>query len=102
MTPTELRTLREAIGWTQDQLAVYLRLRHRSQVCYLESGRAALYGPTLVLLEQLKDRYERGEELQPPRRLETPPRLQDTPGHKPEPRSGRTPPRKRVPSFNPF
>jgi DNA-binding transcriptional regulator YiaG len=64
MTPAEVRALREAAGMTQDQLAEYLGLRHRSQVRHLESGRSKATGAKGKLLEQLRQRVEREKRRQ--------------------------------------
>ncbi len=55
MSPAELMKLRESMGLTQDDLAKYLGLRHRSQVSQLEKGRTAIDGPVLRLLQILID-----------------------------------------------
>ncbi len=59
MTPTELIELRAALGWTQDELAKHLGLRHRSQVQHLESGRTEITGPKLRLLEELQKKAKK-------------------------------------------
>lgn len=55
MTGTELRLLRESLGMTQEDVADYLGLRHKSQVAHLESGRSAISGAKLRLLEALRE-----------------------------------------------
>jgi transcriptional regulator with XRE-family HTH domain len=54
MTPEQLKSLREALGWTQDQMADYLGLRHRSQVHRLEIGATKIWGAKLKMLELLQ------------------------------------------------
>ncbi len=53
MTGDDVRVLREAARMTQQELADYLGLSHRSQVCHLESGRSQVAGAKLRLLENL-------------------------------------------------
>ena len=54
MSPQEVKSLREAARMTQDEMARYLGLRHRSQVHYLEAGRCQVRGAKLRLLEMLR------------------------------------------------
>jgi DNA-binding transcriptional regulator YiaG len=54
MTPDQVRALRESAQMTQDELARYLGLRHRSQVAHLEAGRSQVRGAKLRLLELLR------------------------------------------------
>jgi len=49
MTKQQARQLREALGMTQEDMAVYLGLRDKSQVSHLESGRTAIDGPVAQL-----------------------------------------------------
>jgi transcriptional regulator with XRE-family HTH domain len=53
MSGEDVRQLREQAGMTQQELADYLGLRHRSQVRHLESGRTRVAGAKLRLLEDL-------------------------------------------------
>jgi transcriptional regulator with XRE-family HTH domain len=55
MTANDVRRLRERLGWTYQQMADYLGLRHRSQALHLESGRSAVRGSKLRLLEVLAE-----------------------------------------------
>jgi DNA-binding transcriptional regulator YiaG len=55
MTPEEVAKLRESLEMTQEDLARYLGLRHKSQVAHLESGRTRVTGPVLRLLRLLED-----------------------------------------------
>ena len=48
----DIKALREARGWSQDQMAEYLGL-DRSSVSRMENGQEPK-GPTVKLLEQLK------------------------------------------------
>lgn len=59
MTGEQVRTLREALGMTQQDLADYLGLRHRSQVHHLEIGRTQVAGPKLKLLEELNKKSQK-------------------------------------------
>ncbi len=59
MTTVELIELREALGWTQDELAKHLGLKHRSQVRHMESGRTEIAGPKLRLLEELQKKAKK-------------------------------------------
>lgn len=54
MTGEELKQLREELGWTQEEMAVRLGLRHRSQVHHLETGRTRITGPKLMLLRGIR------------------------------------------------
>jgi transcriptional regulator with XRE-family HTH domain len=65
MTATDLKELREDLGWTQDDMARYLGLRHRKQAHDLESGRCQIRGAKLVLLQQLRQRW-RADGFPPP------------------------------------
>lgn len=56
MTPEQLKDLREQAKMSQQEMADYLGLRHRSQVHYLETGRSKIAGPKLRLLEELRAR----------------------------------------------
>ncbi len=56
MTGDDVRVLREAARMTQQELADYLGLTHRSQVCHLESGRSQVVGAKLRLLENLSQK----------------------------------------------
>jgi len=53
LTAEEVMAIRRKANMTQDELAVYLGLRHRSQVRHLESGRTLATGPKAVLLRKL-------------------------------------------------
>lgn len=53
MSGEQVRRLRESLSMTQQDLADYLGLRHRSQVAHLEGGRTRIAGAKLRLLEQL-------------------------------------------------
>jgi transcriptional regulator with XRE-family HTH domain len=55
MTPQELIDLRESLGMTQADMALYLGLRHRSQVTQLEKGTTQIRGAKLELLVLLRD-----------------------------------------------
>lgn len=61
MTPDDVRRLRESVGMTQQEMADYLGLRHRSQVNHLESGRTKVSGPVRLLLEQLGGKKNPGK-----------------------------------------
>jgi len=50
MNRQQARQLREQLGMTQDDMALYLGLRDKSQVSHLESGRTAIDGPVRRLL----------------------------------------------------
>jgi transcriptional regulator with XRE-family HTH domain len=52
----DVKTLREGLGWTQEQLAEYLGL-DRSSVSRIENGQKPA-GPTRRLLEQLHERRD--------------------------------------------
>lgn len=65
MTATEVKQIRQAAGLTQEELAQYLGLRHRSQVHHLETGRTAATGAKGRLLEQLRAAAGRGEKKLP-------------------------------------
>lgn len=54
MTPDELKDLREQAKMSQQEMADYLGLKHRSQVHYLETGRSKISGPKLKMLEELR------------------------------------------------
>ena len=54
MMPIEIKELRKSLKMSQQELADYLGLRHRSQVCHLENGRTSVTGSKLRLLESLK------------------------------------------------
>jgi transcriptional regulator with XRE-family HTH domain len=51
-TPEQVRELRLRLGWSQTQLARYLRL-DQSSVCRMESKEKPITGPAAILLEQL-------------------------------------------------
>jgi transcriptional regulator with XRE-family HTH domain len=53
MTANDVQRLRLKLGWTYQQMADYLGLNDRSQARHLESGRTAVRGPKLKLLEAL-------------------------------------------------
>lgn len=59
MTGGDVKALRETLGWSQQQLADHLGLRHRSQVTHLESGRTSVTGAKLRLLEDLRKKVEK-------------------------------------------
>ncbi len=50
MSPEKVRALRLSLGMTQQEMADYLGLKHKSQVTHLESGRTPATGPVLRLL----------------------------------------------------
>ena len=45
MTPKQLVSLRDKLGWTQQQMAEYLGLRNRVQVWHMEHGVTRIEGP---------------------------------------------------------
>jgi transcriptional regulator with XRE-family HTH domain len=53
MTPEEVKRLRESVGMTQAELADYLGLGSRSQICRMEKGAQKVTGPLVRLLQQL-------------------------------------------------
>jgi DNA-binding transcriptional regulator YiaG len=65
MSADEVRQLREQLGMTQQELAEYLGLRHRSQVRHLESGRTQVAGAKLRLLEALRKKSEKKRKKSP-------------------------------------
>jgi transcriptional regulator with XRE-family HTH domain len=62
MSGEDVRQLREQAGMTQQELADYLGLRHRSQVRHLESGRTQVVGAKLRLLEDLYKKSKKKRE----------------------------------------
>jgi DNA-binding transcriptional regulator YiaG len=54
MTPDQVKALRQRVGWSQTQLAKYLRL-DPSSVSRMESKDGMVSGPAAVLLEQLAE-----------------------------------------------
>lgn len=53
MTPNQIKTLREKLGWTQRQLAEYLGISVPS-VSRIEAASQPVSGPVQRLLAQLK------------------------------------------------
>lgn len=58
-TPDRIKKLREALGWSQEQLAKEVGYAGRSSISYLESGQKKPDGPALKNLEQLETRARR-------------------------------------------
>lgn len=61
-----IKKLRLSLKMSQDELARYLGLRHRSQVAHLESGRSAAYGSKAILLAGLAACASKAEAGVPP------------------------------------
>lgn len=55
MAPEAAKAIRVSLGMTQEDMAEYLCLKHKSQVAHLESGRTPVQGPVCRLLELLRD-----------------------------------------------
>jgi DNA-binding transcriptional regulator YiaG len=54
ISAADVKAIRDLARMTQQELADYLGLRHRSQVHHLETGRTVCNGPKAILLERLK------------------------------------------------
>lgn len=55
MAPTELKSIRERAGLTQDQLARLLRLSDSRTIRRYEDGSRAISGPVSILLELIDE-----------------------------------------------
>lgn len=55
MTPTELKSIRERAGLTQDQLACLLRLSDSRTIRRYEDGSRSVSGPISILLELIDE-----------------------------------------------
>lgn len=55
MTPTELKSIRERAGLTQDQLARLLRLSDSRTIRRYEDGSRSVSGPVSIILEMLDE-----------------------------------------------
>lgn len=53
MKPTEIRSIREALGWTQQRLAIAVGV-NRTAVTLWESGKRHPSGSAELLLDQLR------------------------------------------------
>jgi transcriptional regulator with XRE-family HTH domain len=65
MDGEQVKALRETLGMTQQEMADYLGLRHRSQVTHLENGRTRVAGAKLRLLEALGKKSEKKRRKSP-------------------------------------
>jgi hypothetical protein len=57
----DLVSLRRKIGWSQEAIAKYLRLRHESQLTQIENGCRWITYDEEALLQQLEASFDRGE-----------------------------------------
>lgn len=55
MTPTEIKSIRERAGLTQDQLARLLRLSDSRAIRRYENGSRSISGPVAIILEMLDE-----------------------------------------------
>lgn len=55
MTPTQIRSLRESFGMSQEEFALLLGLGHRASVSRLESGTRPATGAVLAFLRHLAE-----------------------------------------------
>lgn len=55
MTPSELKSIRERAGLTQDQLARLLRLSDSRSIRRYEDGSRQISGPVSIILEMLDE-----------------------------------------------
>lgn len=60
---TRVKTLREALGWSQRQMADYLRLG-QSAVCRMETGQRE-QGPVSIVLDELDRAFRKFSEVHP-------------------------------------